>query len=101
MTKRNAITLLTGAMEYIQKSITDTEEIVSLYVGVREDGTGILLGDATNAEVVRMIYIICRSATARFELCPCDNCNDAMTILEAFKLTILQTFVETTPERMN
>lgn len=101
MTKRNAITLLTGAMEYIQKSITDTEEIVSLYVSLREDGAGILLGDATNAEVIRMIYILCRSAKERFDLCPCDNCRDATDILEAFRLTIMNTFVETTPERMN
>jgi hypothetical protein len=92
--------LMTQLVEFLKK--IQGHETAQLHCILTEDGNVTTFGDATNADIIRMIYSLTKSARDRLNMCPCENCVLATNILSAFQLTIHEVFVEDKkPERMN
>lgn len=92
--------LVAQLIEFLKKM--EDHQTAQLHCILTEDGNVTTFGDATNADIIRMIYSLTKSARDRLDMCPCENCVLATNLMMAFQHAIRSVFVEDEkPERMN
>lgn len=61
------------------------EKDISGFAVIITEGQAVLLGTATNAEIMSSLHTIAQTADLRYDLCPCERCKEATEKLALLK----------------